>query len=132
MTNRPKAIGTQHESAIKNYLIARGYTYAKRLVLKGTADEGDLTLGDGYPVVIEAKGGRGAVGRIPASLDELEVEIRNVGGETGFLVVKRNGTTNVGKYYAIMPLDRMMEMVEHRWPPPHELKPKRSIWSRLR
>lgn len=133
--SRAKQIGTFHETSIKKYLIERGYVHAKRIVLHGRDDEGDLTLGDGYPVVIEAKGGRGAVGRIPASLDELELEIENAGGETGFLVVKRNGTTNVGRYYAIMPLDRMMEMVEHRWPPPHELKvdqPRAKRWPRVR
>lgn len=133
--SRAKQIGTKHETDIKNYLIERGYKNAKRLVLRGTSDEGDLSLGDGYPVVIEAKGGKGAVGRIPASLDELEAEIANVGADTGFLVVKRNGTTNVGRYYAIMPLERMMEEIEHHWPPPHELQveqPKRKIWPRVR
>lgn len=132
LVSRAKQIGTFHETSIKKYLVARGYREAKRIVLHGREDEGDLTLGDGYPVVIEAKGGRGAISRIPKSLDELEAEIKNVGGETGFVVAKRNGTTNVGRYYAIMPLDRMMEMIEHRWPPPHDLQPRRKIWPRIR
>lgn len=133
MSNRPKQIGTAQETAVKLYLRDRGYVHAKRIVLHGTHDEGDLVLGDGYPVVIESKGGRSAVARIPGSLNELEAEIENAGAEFGFLVVKRAGTTDVGRYYAIVPVRRMVDLVERVWPPPHELaQPRVKVWRRIR
>lgn len=131
--NGPKNTGTAHETAIKKYLIARGYPQAKRIVLHGNEDEGDLSLGDGYPVVIEAKGGRGAITRIPKALAELEVEITNAGAEFGFVVAKRTGTTNVGRYYAVVEMDRMMDIVERVWPKPKPLgKPRVKRWPTVR
>lgn len=135
--SRAKQVGTAHETAIKLYLIAVGYRFAKRIVLRGGRDEGDLTLGDGYPVVVEAKAGRGVLSRIPQSLDELETEITNADAEFGFVVMKRRGTTDVGKYYALVPMHRMMWLISRVWPPPppHTTpvrKPRTKMWPPVR
>jgi hypothetical protein len=130
MTNSSKNTGTKQETATVNYLISRGYLHAKRVTQKGAADEGDVVLGDGYPVVIESKGGRGAVTNIPKGIDELLAEIINAKAETGFCVVKRNRTTDLGRYYAIMPLNLMMELIERLYPPPPQ--PKKKSWGRVR
>lgn len=128
--SRAMQIGTKHETDTVKYLKGRGYPKATRITKKGSADEGDVILGEDYPVVIEAKGGRGAVARIPKGLDELMVEIANADAETGFCVVKRNGTTDVGRYYAIMPMALMMQLIERLYPPPPQ--PKKKAWGRVR
>jgi hypothetical protein len=55
MANRPKQKGTAAETAIVNALIEEGWVHAERRTLSGAADKGDVKLGDGIPVMVEAK-----------------------------------------------------------------------------
>lgn len=99
MGNRAKKTGTKHETHTVTWFKAHGWPYARRIVLKGQRDEGDIDLGNGIPVVLEAKAERAVT--LAAYVKELGAEIVNADAETGFVIIKRRGTTDVGKYYAL-------------------------------
>lgn len=99
MVNKPKAIGTAAETAVRNALLRAGFTEleAHRNVLKGSADEGDVWLR--HPVlgliVFEVKGGKTAK---TASFEqcikwllEAHTERKNAKGAYGLLVQQRAG-----------------------------------------
>lgn len=104
-----KQKGTKTESALVNWLKEHGWPYARRLALKGTRDEGDVTLGDGIPVAIESK----AVARLNLAgwVKELEAEVENSAADWGFVVVKKKGTQDVGEYYAVLPVKYLNEVM---------------------
>lgn len=97
-----KEKGTRAETALAEYL--RGYwPYAERRALCGSVDKGDIA---GIPgVVWECKAGERLC--IPQWLAETECERVNAGAELGILAVKPKGvgTTNVGRWWAIKPLE---------------------------
>lgn len=99
MTN-PK--GTQLETATVNWLRAHGWPFARRIVKEGQRDKGDVTLGDGIPVTIEAKNTKAM--NIAGGQKELRDEMINAGHGWGFTIHKKRGTTDVGEYYAVLPV----------------------------
>lgn len=107
MTN-PK--GTKLETAVANYLIARGWRYAKRIPKGGARDKGDVTLGDGIPVTIQAKDRKGF--EMAETQRGLKEQIANAQVKWGFAVHKKRGTTKVGEYYAVLPMEMLMEILE--------------------
>ena len=107
MTN-PK--GTQHESAIVNWLKDHGWPYARRLAKEGAKDKGDVTLGDGYPLTIEAKNRKGF--DLAGTQRELKAEMANADVPWGFAIHKKKGTTDVGQYYAVLPVEVLMDILE--------------------
>ncbi len=113
MANRSKATGTEAESAVRDYLRANGYPYADRLTLHGSADIGDIRLGDGIPVTVEVKGGQKAVSALGSHVDELDVEMANAKAETGVVIAKRSRKGNVGDWFAVMPVDLWLDLM-HR------------------
>lgn len=106
MANRMKSMGTSHETAIKEWLRKNGWPYAERKTLAGAADEGDIRLSERVPFVIEAKTAKSTTDRaaIGSFVKELEAEVVNSGSESGAVILKKRGTTDVGQYYAIMPV----------------------------
>lgn len=118
MTN-PK--GTQLETAARNWLRASGWPFARRIVKEGSLDKGDLTLGDGIPVTIECKNEKKI--NLAGGQKELLDEMRNNGHEWGFTIHKKRGTTNVGEYYAVLPVEVMMSILTKAIPnlPRHEV-----------
>lgn len=111
-------MGTSHETAIKDWLRKNGWPYAERKVLSGSADEGDLRLSERVPFVIEAKTAKSTTDRasLGTFVNELEAEVKNAGVELGAVVFKRRGTTDVGKYYAIMPMHMLNELLKKAYP----------------
>ena len=107
MTN-PK--GTKHETAVVRYLNGRGWPYAKRIPKGGARDKGDVTLGDGFPVTIQAKDRKGF--EMAETQRGLAEQMKNAGVPWGFAVHKKRGTTNVGDYYAVLPVSVMMDILE--------------------
>lgn len=89
MANRSKAKGTSHETSIVRYLKENGWPHADRLTLSGNQDRGDVRLGDGIGVVIEAKAEK--TYQIPAWLREAEVERDNAKADLGVVWFKLNG-----------------------------------------
>lgn len=94
MVNRPKAIGTEFETALAKYLVKNGFPDAERKVLHGNKDIGDVAS-QRYNVAFEAKAGKAAVNasraQIAAWMDEASTE--QVNGEWDYvpLVVKTPG-----------------------------------------
>lgn len=99
MTN-PK--GTQLETAAVRWFRDNGFRFARRIVKEGVRDKGDVTLGDGIPVTIEAKNTKAI--NLAGGQKELAEEMRNAGHEWGFTIHKKRGTTDVGEYYAVLPV----------------------------
>lgn len=97
MVNRPKQIGTAAETAVVKVARPRGFPHAERVVLHGSADQGDIRLTPGLTagVILEVKGGAAAKDasdrQIDAWLDETETERHHAGADLAFLVVQRRG-----------------------------------------
>lgn len=110
MVNRPKAIGTAAETAVRNYLLSLGYTtnQVRRNVLTGSQDQGDihLVLNDELQLVIEVKGGAAAKTASHNQLlewwKETVAEVDNAKAPRGVLVTQKAGAgpANVGKWRA--------------------------------
>lgn len=99
VTNPSKKKGTFHETQSVIWLRRNGWVFAKRITQKGNKDEGDIVLGDGIPVAIEAKNEKAI--SLATYIRELENEIAASGAETGVVIIKRRGTTDVSRYYAL-------------------------------
>jgi hypothetical protein len=97
--SRSKKTGTFHETHTTVWLKQNGWPYARRIVMKGQRDEGDIDLGNGIPVVIEAKAEKAIT--LADYIKELDAEIVNANAETGFVIIKKRGTTDVSRYYAL-------------------------------
>jgi hypothetical protein len=94
--------GKVYENAVVQWLRSRGRPHVERRIAGMANDRGDLT---GWPgVVVDAKNHKTLC--LPAWLDQLEAEIVNSGADTGALIVKRRGTTDIGRHYAVMTVDR--------------------------
>lgn len=106
MTN-PK--GTQLETATVNWLRAHGWSFARRIVKEGSSDKGDVTLGDGIPVTIEAKNEKKI--NLAGGAKELADEMANNSHKWGFTIHKKRGTTDVGKYYAVLPVEILNDIL---------------------
>ena len=107
MTNRPKQIGTRGETTAARWFQANGFPGAERKVLKGRLDEGDLNICPG--VVAEVKAvklttGFPADAQLAGWLAETEAEWKNSGADIAFLIVKRRGTQDVGRWFCFTPL----------------------------
>lgn len=101
MTTPSKRKGDAHERAIASYLQDMGWKYAERRGGAGaTLDKGDVNgiLG----CTIEAKDEKRH--DFSGYLAELATEMVNAKAETGVVIVKKRGTTNVGEHYALMPV----------------------------
>lgn len=68
----------------------------------GRRDEGDVDLGDGYPVCLESKAVRAL--DLAGWMRELEAEVANSRAHTGAVIIKKRGTTDPGEYYVLMPV----------------------------
>jgi hypothetical protein len=85
-----------------------GWRYAKRLTQKGQRDEGDISLGDGVEVVLEAKNEKAWT---PGNyIRELDVECENAGFFQGAVIIKRKGTTDVGQYYLLTTVEKWNDL----------------------
>jgi hypothetical protein len=120
VSNPSKRTGTRHESTSVIWLKRNGWPFARRIVMKGHRDEGDISLGDGIPVTIEAKAEKHVA--LGEYIKELDAEIVHAGNETGIVIIKRRGTTDVGKYYVLTTVGYWNAMARRVYK-----KPKRKI-----
>jgi hypothetical protein len=108
--SKAKAIGTRAETAVRNYLLSTGYTEleARRNVLSGTEDQGDIWLVDPEVglLVFELKGGdmakKASHEQCVKWLAEAEREKVNAKANFGFLVTQRAGVgyPRAGEWWA--------------------------------
>lgn len=95
MTNKPRKVGTLSESGLVNWLTAQGIP-AKREVLHGNADQGDVWIWGGQ-VVIEVKSRRTRPSdeELTRMFAEAEAEAARVTQcDAAVLVIKRPGRAN--------------------------------------
>lgn len=102
-----RAKGTAAETAVIRYLNDHGFPHAERRALHGVNDKGDVA---GVPgVVLEVKSCKRT--ELAAWVDELTAEMGNAGAPTGAVVSKRRGTTDPGKWFAIMPFALLVDLL---------------------
>jgi hypothetical protein len=116
MTNKPKARGTAGESAVCRHLTTAGVD-AKRVVLHGAADQGDVHVrtNGGHLIAIEVKSYKGwaSARQIEKWLDEADLEGLNADADASALVVKRpgSGPANVGDWLCYIRADEWLWLV---------------------
>lgn len=118
--SKAKAIGTRAETAVRNYLLSTGYTelQARRNVLAGSQDEGDIWLDDSHAglVVFEVKGGdmakKASYEQCVKWLAEAQRERQNASGNFGFLVTQRAGVgyPRAGEWWAYANLGEILTL----------------------
>ena len=107
MANPSKARGTAWETAVVRYLHEHGFPKARRKVLTGKLDEGDIDLGS-CEITIEAKNCKSIT---PSEfVDEAVREARNAGGAYGVAVVKRRNR-GTGEGYVMLRLEDFCDLV---------------------
>lgn len=98
--SKNKQKGTSAETAVVNWLVSYGNKNVERRALQGSLDRGDIS---GLPgVVIEVK--NHATMKLAEWVAELNVEMQNDNSTVGAVIHKKRGTTNVGEWYATMPV----------------------------
>lgn len=105
--SKSKQKGTAAESATVKWLQSKGRKYVERRSLSGVNDRGDIAGVNS--VVIEVK--NHARMELAAWVAELIVEIGNDKAETGVVIHKKKGTTDVGEWYATMPVHIWYELL---------------------
>ena len=100
------------ETDTVNYLKAHGFEKARRVVQKGSLDEGDVFVCEN--MIVQCKGGHYAEDASDQQLriwyGEMVQQCNNAGAEVGFLVVKRkgHGIVKAGSWWVIQASDRML------------------------
>jgi Holliday junction resolvase len=106
--SKQKQKGTAAETAVVNWLKKQGRKQVERRSLNGTQDRGDIA---GIPcVVIEVKNHKTM--KLSEWMKELEVEMRNDKADTGVVIHKKTGTTDVGQWYASMPVEVWYQLIK--------------------
>lgn len=107
MSNPSKRKGTAAETAVTRWLRANGYPHAERRALSGNQDKGDILASPG--LIIEVKNRQGGAGHgqpgpaeLSAWMRQAATERRNARADLCPLVVKRVGTTDVGRWFTYM------------------------------
>ena len=106
--SKSKQKGTSAETAVVNWLVSKGRKHVERRALAGLLDRGDIA---GIPcVVMEVKNHQRM--ELSAWLKELDVEMHNDKAETGVVIHKKKGTTDVGAWYATLPVNLWFDLIE--------------------
>lgn len=114
MSNPSKNKGTAAETAVVRWARDHGYPHADRQPLRGNRDAGDIALTPG--VIVEVKNRRLPTG-IPTAVDltewmrQTESEREVARADVGILVVKRNGTTDPGRWFAYVTAWTIAEII---------------------
>lgn len=130
MSNPSGQKGTKGETDRVRYMQSRGWKYATRIPKKGNRDCGDMILDQAVPVMIESKETKSFTPSV--FNDEMTVQVENAAAEFGFVIVKRRGTTDVGRYYALTDVSNMMNLIERVWPPPVDERPRLKMTRKVR
>lgn len=107
MANPSKKKGTGGETACVRWFQDHGFPQADRQPLRGNRDAGDLDLTPG--IVAEVKAyrlptGYPTAGQLEVWMMQAALEKANAGAAYCPLIVKRPGTTDVGRWFAFLPL----------------------------
>ncbi len=106
--SKAKQKGTAAETAVVNWLVSKGRNHVERRSLNGSNDRGDIA---GLPgVVIEVKNHKEI--KLSQWIKELEAEMHNDKADTGVIIHKKTGTTDVGMWYATLPVSVWFKLLE--------------------
>lgn len=108
--------GTKGETALVRYARNHGFGAADRLTKTGRHDRGDVQLAPGCMAQVKCVKVASKRGPTPALLTEwmtqTRVQTMNGRHDFGFLVVKREGTTDVGRWFAFLEVRHLVELVD--------------------
>lgn len=108
MSSPSKRKGSQAERDVVQHLVQHGWKYAERRLAGDIHDKGDVSGVRG--VCIEIK--NHAKMDLAGWLQELLVEIVNAKADTGVVIHKRKGKSDVGQWYATMTVDMWIELLK--------------------
>ena len=108
MSSPSKRKGSSAEREVAKYLVDNGYKYAERRLAGDTFDKGDISGVNG--VCFEIKNHQKM--NLAGWVEELKVEMVNAKSDTGVVVHKRKGKTNVADWYATMPFGLWLELLK--------------------
>jgi Holliday junction resolvase len=108
MSTPQKQKGSKAERDVVAYLQEAGYKYAERRIAGDTNDRGDIAGVNGVCFEVKNQARMDLAGWV----GELLVEIVNAKADTGAVVHKRKGKTNVGDWYATMPVSIWIELIK--------------------
>jgi Holliday junction resolvase len=108
MTTPQKVKGSKAELDVVKYLHSEGFKYAERRIAGDSNDRGDIAGVNG--VCFEVK--NHATMKLAEWIEELKVEIVNAKADTGAVIHKRKGKTNVADWYASMPVSVFIELIK--------------------
>jgi hypothetical protein len=111
-------VGKDTEQAVARWLRGNGFAGAERLVRTGyrvatreSADEGDITGTPGITWQVKSlRPQTRAELAVPTWLNETEAQRKAAGSELGFLVVRRWGTTDVGRWWVFQHLSQLHQL----------------------
>lgn len=105
--------GAEAERAVVKYLRANGFPYADR---RGAGFDGaDIVGMPGITVEIKAQAGA----RLATWVDQAQEARAKAGDTYGVLIAKRAGTTDVGRWHAVLPMAQFMALLaEAGWTAP--------------
>jgi hypothetical protein len=108
VANANKDKGRRAELAVGRYLNEQGWPHAEPTRRSGWADDrGDI---DGLPgVCLEVKADKHF--RRDEWIAELAAEMGNARCQVGAVIVKRWGTTEVGDWYALLPVSVLVHLI---------------------
>lgn len=108
MPNANKQKGRRAELAVARYLVAEGWPHAEPTRRSGWSDDrGDI---DGIPgLLLEVKDCH--AWRRDEWIAELEAEMSNARCQFGSLIIKRRGSSDVGDWYALLPVRLLVSLV---------------------
>lgn len=113
--SKQRAKGTAAETAVVNYLRAefpKSAHLIERRALHGTQDRGDIAglhFTEAAPVILEVKNCKALT--LAEWMKELAAEKKNAGAVAGAVIAKKRGTTNPAEWYAILPLEDLVELL---------------------
>lgn len=108
MSTPQKQKGSKAEREVAAYLQANGYKYAERRLAGDSNDKGDIAGVNGVCFEVKNQARMDLAGWI----EELKVEIINSKADTGAVIHKRKGKTDVGEWYATMPVAVFVELIK--------------------
>jgi hypothetical protein len=103
-----KRKGSQAERDVVKFLQVKGWIYAERRLAGDTNDRGDVAGVNGVCIEIKNQ----AKMNLGGWIKELLVEIINAKANTGVIIHKRKGKSNVGEWYATMTVDIYLDLLK--------------------
>lgn len=108
MSTPSKRKGSQAERDVVKFLQVRGWIYAERRLAGDINDRGDVAGVNGVCIEIKNHAKMDLAGWIK----ELEVEIKNAKADTGVVIHKRKGKSDVAEWYATMTVELYVELLK--------------------